>query len=71
VLHAVDIYVIHFSQSILGMCQYGDNCGYWVVGGIVSSDECVVGDGVALISAVGVLFAVLREKEKAVVDFKE
>jgi hypothetical protein len=37
----------------------------------VSSGEHVQGDGVASISVIGVLFAVLREKDRAVVNFEK
>ena len=42
--------------------------GVWPLADIVSSGEQVQSDGVALISAVGILFIVLRKKDRAIVD---
>ena len=50
------------------MCGYVDNGGYCSLADIVSSGEQVQSDGVALISAAGTLFVVIRKKDWAVVD---
>ena len=50
------------------MCGYVDDVGYWGLADIVSSGKYVQSDGVALISAGRILFAVIRKKDVAVVN---
>ena len=70
-VHIVDICGIHFSQSLLGIGGYGDNGGYWDLGGIVSIGENAQGDEVASINIVGILFIVVEGKDRAAVGFEE
>ena len=68
VVHVVDIRGIHFSQSLFCIYGYVDNSGYQGLADIVNSGKHVQSEWIALVSDVGILFAVLRKKDELVID---